>query len=223
MPARTTPLQVYLEVGEKKIFAGAVDWPGWCRSGKTEEQALETFLEYGQRYHRVLSAANIPGLPLQGEIRHEVVERLIGSATTDFGAPGAIPEADWRPLDPAGLRQHQAVLEACWGALDRAAQAAAGKELRKGPRGGGRELEAMLRHVREAQVGYLKAAGAEASGETALEIRASMRKALEASARGEIPEFGQRGGKRWPARYFTRRSAWHILDHAWEIEDRVEG
>ena len=45
--------------------------------------------------------------------------------------------------------------------------------------------------------------------------------ALRASARGEVPARGPRGGVRWPARYFVRRLAWHILDHAWEIEDRI--
>jgi hypothetical protein len=45
--------------------------------------------------------------------------------------------------------------------------------------------------------------------------------ALEASARGEIPARGPRGGRRWSPRYFVRRATWHILDHVWEIEDRM--
>jgi hypothetical protein len=114
------------------------------------------------------------------------------------------------------------VLAACWQELDTAALAAAGKELRKGPRGGGRDLEGVLRHVREAQKGYLGSLGAKAGGDTVAELRAMAVEALAASARGEFSEYGPRGGKRWPARYFVRRSAWHILDHVWEIEDRVE-
>jgi hypothetical protein len=39
--------------------------------------------------------------------------------------------------------------------------------------------------------------------------------------RGELAERGPRGGIRWPARYYVRRAAWHVLDHAWEIEDRL--
>jgi hypothetical protein len=38
---------------------------------------------------------------------------------------------------------------------------------------------------------------------------------------GELPDFGPRGGERWPALFAIRRSAWHALDHAWEIEDRL--
>jgi hypothetical protein len=45
--------------------------------------------------------------------------------------------------------------------------------------------------------------------------------AARARAHGELPDQGPRGGKRWPARYAIRRSAWHALDHAWEIEDRA--
>jgi hypothetical protein len=44
---------------------------------------------------------------------------------------------------------------------------------------------------------------------------------LEAADKGELPEKGPRGGILWPARYFVRRVAWHVLDHAWEIEDRM--
>ena len=54
-------------------------------------------------------------------------------------------------------------------------------------------------------------------------VRRAMFDALEAGLRGEIPERGPRGGKMWTPRYFVRRVAWHMLDHAWEIEDRIEG
>ena len=27
--------------------------------------------------------------------------------------------------------------------------------------------------------------------------------------------------KGWPHRYAARRIAWHVLDHAWEMEDRA--
>jgi hypothetical protein len=46
--------------------------------------------------------------------------------------------------------------------------------------------------------------------------------ALAAGARGELPERGPRGGARWTPRSFVRRVAWHVLDHAWEIEDRLQ-
>ena len=33
-----------------------------------------------------------------------------------------------------------------------------------------------------------------------------------------LPAAGPRGGVIWTARSFVRRAAWHVLDHAWEIE-----
>ncbi|HEX5839952.1 MAG TPA: hypothetical protein VFY26_19100 [Anaerolineales bacterium] len=54
------------------------------------------------------------------------------------------------------------------------------------------------------------------------ELRPAILETLAASAHGEIDEVGPRGGKRWVARYFVRREAWHVLDHVWEIEDRLE-
>jgi hypothetical protein len=47
------------------------------------------------------------------------------------------------------------------------------------------------------------------------EWRKAITDAIRASAGGT--QFGE---KRWPPRYVARRMAWHLLDHAWEIEDR---
>ena len=94
-----------------------------------------------------------------------VVERLEGNATTDFGAPDAVPSSDLRPVDESQLKRWQAILTACWAAFDAAALAAAGKELRKGPRGGGRELEGIVRHVQGAGEAYLGKLGWKAHSE----------------------------------------------------------
>ena len=29
-------------------------------------------------------------------------------------------------------------------------------------------------------------------------------------------------GSSWMPAYFLRRAAWHVLDHAWEIQDKSE-
>ncbi|HEY6072791.1 MAG TPA: hypothetical protein VIV15_05185, partial [Anaerolineales bacterium] len=138
------------------------------------------------------------------------------------------PSADARPVDEDELSRFQCLLEASWQALEQAAQAAAGKELRKGPRGGGRELEGILNHVLDAQAGYLsqlawklpKGDGVDLQAKIQL-IRRAVSDTLALSAHGGVAATGPRGGARWTARYFARRSAWHILDHAWEIEDRI--
>ena len=93
-----------------------------------------------------------------------------------------------------------------------------------GPRGGGRKLDDIVQHVLDGEGGYLRRLEykRDKQAETDAKLsRQAMLEALAASARGEVPEEGPRGGKRWPGRYFVRREAWHVLDHAWEIEDRI--
>jgi hypothetical protein len=90
-----------------------------------------------------------------------VVERLKGDATTDFGAPGVPPASDAAPVEEADLKRFQTLLEACWRTFDAAVEAGRGRELRKGPRGGGRELDGIVEHVRP-MASYLSRAGLEA-------------------------------------------------------------
>ncbi len=224
----SSQIEVYLEIAQKRTFAGAVEWPGWCRSGRDEASALQALFEYGPRYARVLRAARLGFRAPTEASAFAVIERLKGNATTDFGAPDAAPSSDTRPVDEAELRRFQAALKACWRAFDEAARAAIGKELRKGPRGGGRDLERMSQHVLGADAGYLGALGWKLKGseggdsdEQLRQIRREILKALRSAVRGEIPAQGPRGGVRWTPRYFVRRSAWHVLDHSWELEDRV--
>ncbi len=225
-------VDVYLEVARKRTFAGAVEWPGWCRAGRGEADALAALLAYGRRYAAAVSAAvsatDPPFVPPDDPGRFGVVERLEGDATTEFGAPSRAPEADSRPLDEAGLDRQLRILGAAWTALDEQAAAARGLELRKGPRGGGRDLDAILAHVLAAETAYLSRLGARvpprAPGDpgagTGLE-RDAVRDAVTARAHGADPALPSRSGGRWSPRYFVRRAAWHALDHAWEIEDRA--
>lgn len=111
---------IYLEIGRRRVFACALDWPGWCRSGKDEAAA--------PRYGPVARAAGFP--PPEGD-QVEVVERLGGSATTDFGAPGEVAAADRAPLSPPGRERLAALVETSWRAFDRAV-AGAPAQLRKG-------------------------------------------------------------------------------------------
>ena len=87
----TRSIDVYLEVGKKRIFAGAIDWPGWCRSGRDDESALQALVDYGPRYAHVLRT-NEFGFHSPAKISaFSIVERLKGNATTDFGAPSLAP------------------------------------------------------------------------------------------------------------------------------------
>jgi hypothetical protein len=221
-------VQVYLEVGNKRVFAGAIDWPGWCRSGRDEASALEALFAYGSRYSRVLRGTRL-GFKKPTDISaFSVVVRLIGNATTDFGAPVIALPVDKHPIDDTELRRLTSILKACWRGFEKAVGAAQGKELRLGPRGGGRDLQKIIQHVQDANGAYLSRVGWEfkhGEKKETLQIleqtRKKVLKALRSTADQEKPTVGPRGGVRWMARYFVRRVAWHILDHAWEIEDRI--
>ena len=221
-------IPVYLEIGAKRTFAAAIEWPGWCRSAREASAAITALLDYGQRYARVLRPARHGFRPPTDASAFTVAERLEGNATTDFGAPGAVPASDLRPIHAAEIRRQIAVIRACWRAFDASGLTARGRELRKGPRGGCRELEGIIRHVLEAESAYLERLGWKVAGnaegdprEELRRVREEVGKALKAAATAELPERGPRGGIRWKPRYFVRRVAWHVLDHAWEIEDRL--
>ncbi len=206
-------IAVYLEVGKQRTFACAFDWPGWCRAGRTDEQALDALRESAPRY---LVAAREAGLELPS-LELEVVERLPGSATTDFGAPGAIPARDSEPLEAREARRLADLVEAAWVVLDRVVTGAPA-ELRKGPRGGGRDRDKIVEHVLGAESAYAGSLGLRlrqpAVGDVAAiaAFRAALLEALQ----------NPPARAKWPPRYAARRIAWHALDHAWEIEDRTE-
>jgi hypothetical protein len=215
-------VRVTLEVGKARTFAVALDWPGWCRSGKTEAAALASLFAYAPRYAAVVKGL-APRLTIPGPgATCDVVERLSGNASTEFGAPGTPPSADAAPVDAAELEGLTAILRACWEAFDRAADAAEGTALRTGPRGGGRALDTIREHVAEANRAYLgKIGGRIGAGAGHAAVRDAFVTALGSRARGEVPDVGPRGGKRWSTRFAVRYVAWHTLDHAWEIEDRA--
>jgi hypothetical protein len=214
-------IPVYLELGSKRTFASSADWPGWSRGGRDEASAMQALLDYGPRYGAAIRAARLGFEPPAGLTTFKVVERLQGDTTTDFGTPGRVPAGDTAAVRDEELRRLEKILKACWRTFDAAAESAKGKTFRTGPRGGGRDLEKIVRHVVDAQHAYVTKLGWKAPFWPSLgEAWEDVLKGFTASAHGALPTHGPRGGAYWPARYFVRRSAWHILDHAWEIEDR---
>jgi hypothetical protein len=218
---------VYLERGTKRTFAGALDWPGWCRQGPNETEALAALLDYGPRYASILGRTRLGFTAPKKLTQLVVVERLLGSATTDFGAPSVAPTVDRdRSCSTADLTRFEKILRAGWRAFDEAVKSASGKTLATGPRGGGRSLAAIVTHVIGSDAGYLAAGGWKAPKATAPHERMAATRdailaALKASATGAISPKGPRGGTRWTARYFVRRVAWHEMAHTWEIERRA--
>lgn len=211
MPDEAT--RVYLEVGGKRTFASAAGWPGWCRSGKDEQAALASLAAYAPRYAAV---ARLAGVRFAARApAFKVVERLAGNATTDFGAPGIPAKDESKPLTPQQASRMRDLLDACWKYLDLVV-AKAPASLRKGPRGGGRDRDAMFDHVLGAEMEYAKRIGArlkQPDGRDQPAVRA-FRQAIRDAVDHPNP------GTKWPVPYAVRRTAWHALDHAWEIEDR---
>jgi hypothetical protein len=151
-----------------------------------------------------------------------VVESVAGSASTDFGVPGAIAKLDTKPLSATEGKRLGTLVKAAWAVYDQIL-AGAPSELRKGPRGGGRDRDKMADHVRDAEGAYVRKLGlrlappARTDRRGIAEFRAAIVDALQRPSSGKaLVEKG------WPQRYAARRIAWHALDHAWEIQDRSE-
>jgi hypothetical protein len=214
-------LRVVLEVAPRRAFASALDWPGWSRGGKTPEEVLAALLAYAPRYARVAKRARLAFEPPATVRGVDVVERLDGTGGTEFGVPSVPAASEADPLVDEQLERAIALLEAAWATFDRTARSAEGTRLRVGPRGGGRQVPKMAEHVREAEAAYVHQLGVKVrSGAAMDELRRAFVDALHRLAAGEPPAQPNRVRRPWAPRYAVRRSAWHALDHAWEIEDR---
>ena len=201
--ASASTTRVYLEVGKHWTFAVALDWPGWARRAKGELAAIDELLDYAPRYQHVVGGDFVPG-------NVEVVGRVAGTATTDFGAPDARGPWDEEALSIPEATRFIEMLEASWRYFDDVVRQAP-MELARGPRGGGRTREQVVEHVREAERSLATKLGTRVAPRTAWpEQRAAIIENLHAGMPGAT----------WPPRYALRRGTWHVLDHAWEIEDK---
>lgn len=220
--------RVYVETGDKKVFATAVDWPGWSRGAKTDDQAVQALVDYAERYRRTIGTAS-RGMPRPASTDDlDIVAHVRGDASTDFGIPAKPLPSDDDALQDKELRRLVRVLEASWQAFDDVAKAHAGVSLRKGPRGGGRDVDKIVSHVIDADNAYLSRVGGRYKApagadlaEIADGVRAAALKAITVRGRGQPPPKPPRKNL-WSLRYYMHRSAWHALDHAWEIQDRAE-
>jgi len=215
-----------IEIAEEHVarraFAWAVDWPGWCRSGKTVDLAIEALVRAAPRYRIVATTAGLsfPATATPGDF--EPLDSVDGGATTDFGAPERVTPADQRPTDTVEADRLARLVEAAWTVLDDVV-AAAPAELRRGPRGGGRDRDKIVAHVVMAEHAYARNLGLKlatpvlADAASINEMRAAIVAVLREPSDGSPIE-----GRKWTRRYAARRIAWHVLDHAWEIQDRAD-
>jgi hypothetical protein len=193
-------VRVGLEVGRTWVFASALDWPGWCRRGKGEQAAPDRLAAYTDRYGRVAGTSFAPG-------PFEVMGSVEGNATTDFGAPDIRTEWDDAALPPEEAVRQTEFLRRAWEAMDGAGRAAPEVPV-KGPRGGARDRDGIVSDACEAERTSARRIGARVPPRTPWPAqREAIVDALLSSD----------GSTTWLRRSFLRRTAWHVLDHPWEL------
>jgi hypothetical protein len=215
-------IRVMIELGRKKPVAVAVafDWPGWERSGKSEDDALRVLATYHRRYARI---AELAGLADEFGRASDavVVEHLEGIGMTDFyglSMRAAGPEEE--QMSDAACERKIALLRACWTYFDDVASRVSA-ELRKGPRGGGRERDRIVQHVNNVEMSdFSRKVGLDTPLDAQQDPDA-LRAYREAFC-AAIREYNARGAsaRNWTVQFVIRHSAYHVLDHAWEMEDR---
>ena len=214
-------VRVMVEQGKKKkTVASAFDWPGWDRFAKSEDLALAVLATYRPRYAKVAEGAGLADeFGATGEL--VVVERLDGTGMTDFyGVSARSAGPEYEQMSEAECERKIALLRACWVTFDDVASRVS-RELRLGPRGGGRDRDRIVRHANGAEIHEF---ATKVGVITPLEARDSpveLRAHREAFCTA-IRVHNTRGAsaRSWTVQFVIRRCAWHMLDHAWEMEDR---
>lgn len=207
---------IYLELAGKKAVAWSLEWPGWCRIRAREEEAVQALLDTEERYRLIAQRAGLEFAP--GDL--VVVERLAGDANTAWGMPAVQAPIESSPLDALTVQRGVALLRAAWDILEEVV-AVSPAELRKGPRGGGRDRDNVRRHVIEAERSYARKLGVSHKPFEVNDLSALKAMREEIAAVLSQPSSGAplvAGG--WNTSYAFRRLTWHVVDHIWEIEDR---
>lgn len=218
----TDELRVALEVGpkNKKFAAVAADWPGLERGAKTGEAAIEALQSYVPRYAKVAKLAGMDA-EFAAITGVEVVERYRGTGSTDFwGISFAFSSIDRQPMSSEVLERELTLMQACWTFFD-AARGRVSAEMRKGLRGGGRDRDRIVGHVAGVEQDWARKLGVH-TPEDAVVTDDDGLKAYREDYCTAIRAFHSKGkmARTWPLRYLIRHTAYHTMDHAWEMEDK---
>ncbi len=217
----TDQLRVILELGKKRrVVAGAMDWPGLDRWGTSEDDAVAKLLSYVRRYTGVPErAGKAKAFARARDV--DVIEPVPGSSSTDFWGIAHVPsQIEGEVLSAADLERRLELLRGCWAYFDDAAGRAS-SELRPGPRSAGRSRDQIIRHVYISEPEQFS---------RKVEVRtppqdvmtpdglARHRQAYLEAIRAYNAE--GKAARSWPIQFLVRRTAHHVMDHAWEMEDR---
>ena len=214
-------MRVTLEIGPKgkKVVAVAPDWPGLARGATTEEAALERLRSYVPRYAPVTKLAEMEAA-FASITDVDVDQHYPGTGSTNFwGISFAFSRIDQQAMASEALARELTLMQACWAFFD-AVRSRVSAEMQKGPRGGGRDRDGIVRHTFANEQDWAKGLGvhtpdgAMLTGEGLKAHRDAYCHAIR-----DYHAQGKLAGK-WPLRYLIRHTAFHTLDHAWEMEDK---
>jgi len=215
------PIRVTLEFGPKgkKVVAVAPDWPGLERGAATGEAAIERLLAYVPRYAAVTKLAGMEAA-FTTITEVDVVEHYPGTGSTDFwGISFAFSGIDQEAMSGEALERELALMRACWVFFDDV-RSRVSAELQKGPRGGGRDRDQIVRHIFANEQDWAKGLGVlTPDGVMLTDEGLQAHRDAYCHAIRDYHSLGKPAGK-WPLQYLIRHTAFHTLDHAWEMEDK---
>lgn len=217
-------LRVTLEIGPKgkKMAAVAPDWPGLERGAKTEEAAIERLQSYLPRYAQVAKLAGMDG-EFAAITTVDIVEQYPGTGSTDFwGISFAFSSIDRQDMSSGELERELTLMRACWAFFDDV-RLRVSAEMQKGPRGGGRDRDQIVQHTLNTEQGWAKMIGVLTPDDAMLTDQGlKAHRDTYCHAIRDYHSQGKVAGKvaKWPLRYLIRHTAYHTLDHAWEMEDK---
>ncbi len=214
-------IRVMLEIGPKgkKVVAVAPDWPGLARGAKTREAAIERLLSYLPHYARVAKLAGMDA-EFAAITTADVVEQYPGTGSTDFwGISFAFSGIDRQDMSSEELERELTLMQACWAVFDDV-RSRVSAEMQKGPRGGGRDRDHIVRHTFGTEQDWAKKLGV-LTPEGAMLTDEGLKAHRDAYCTA-IRAFHSQGkmARTWPLRYLIRHTAFHTMDHAWEMEDK---
>jgi|SRR5579872_1882506 len=215
-------LRVVLEIGPrgKKVAAIAPDWPGLERGAKSGQAATERLQLYLPRYAAV---AKLAGLEKQySAIKDvDVVEQYSGTGSTDFwGISFAFSSIDGRKMSRAELEREMSLMRACWTFFDRV-RARVSAELQKGPRGGGRDRDRIVLHTLGVEQEWAQKIGVLTAGGAVVTDAKGLKKYRDGYCQALLAYHSEgKMARTWPLRFLIRHTAYHTMDHAWEMEDK---
>jgi hypothetical protein len=214
-------IRVTLEIGPKgkKVVAVAPDWPGLERGATTEEAAIESLLSYVPRYASVTKLAGMESA-FANNTGVDVVERYPGTGSTDFwGISFAFSSIDQQAMSSEALERELTLMRACWDFFE-VVRSRVSAEMQRGPRGGGRDRDHIVRHTFAAQLDWAKKLDIRTPLDTLLtdEGLTAHRDAYCNAIR--VLHSQSKMARTWPLRFLIRHTAYHTLDHAWEMEDK---